>query len=888
MKFLKRILSVSLVVAMLLGNMTLFAEELPDITVTLDNTKLSFDVVPQIADGRTLVPMRTIFESFDMVVSWDENSKTVTAKSEGNEISLKAGDKTAYVNGEKKTLDCAAQIINGRTMVPLRFISEALGCKVNWNEDARSIKISSEMERKPLEIKSIKSIDDLETKELVDKNYATKWTHESPQSWLLFELAEVTTVGYAGVSWYQGKQRYADFEIQVSVDGENFETAFDGTAGYGETFLPYSLGNKQAKFIKFIGKGNDVNGINSVQEIRFYPPHKSGQMLINDQDMIGREREPVEITPELRAALDELEKLFEPDRVLTLIASLYDKEIGGFYGAASARDYPQFLPDIESTNAALSFMKTYGALEMDMLGEELTNKIVTWLQGLQNPDDGFFYLPQDKGLADINILNRSTNSAKTCLSRLGATALYPYPWDRGISQSATGQGTTYNSKQDVRIYIESLPWNQNPWKAGNDLSNQLIAINSAGAGYLDYAEELVIKLQNQETGFWGLGKSFETLSGALKVAYLFRSTGHPIPNSDKFMRSAVEVMMSDELADAATDIWNTWNLMNIARTLESPMDKETESYMEEMWPVLIRKTAERLLGFKGNDGGFMNQYGKSGGGAIPRTAQLEGESDMWGISGIYGNVLSAVYGCLGLDAPIFYTKEDGERFVRIMKGEESVDESEKIDAIESFDIDFGGFELKAEPEEPAAKLKPDLGSLTVAKDPFNYKNKILKFYTAPTTNTSYSVNGGTFDEIKYAKISFDLMLSSEDGKNGNMSYVTTLLGGMCYMNIKRTGAGGTISMMRQKTSGENAISLGTLAYDDWNHIEVEYYPYEENCIVIKINDKVVLETSQFTDVDTKERMTRSFDVLNFSFSGYKPVDDYAYLDNIKGSVEYAD
>ncbi len=95
-----------------------------------DNT----NVQPLISDGRTLVPVRFIAESFGADVDWNGDTKTVTVKNGGKEINLTLGSAEITVDGTKSALDVPAQSIEGRTMVPLRAIVEALGKEVFWDD----------------------------------------------------------------------------------------------------------------------------------------------------------------------------------------------------------------------------------------------------------------------------------------------------------------------------------------------------------------------------------------------------------------------------------------------------------------------------------------------------------------------------------------------------------------------------------------------------------------------------------------------------------------------------------------------------------------------------------------------------------------------------------
>jgi len=113
------------------------------IKVTVDGDRVQFDQLPVIENGRTLVPLRAIFEKFGAEIKWDDVTQTVTANRWGVEISLSIGSSEMHINDEVKTLDVPAQLIGGRTMVPVRAISEAFGCGVKWIEDTKTVVITS-------------------------------------------------------------------------------------------------------------------------------------------------------------------------------------------------------------------------------------------------------------------------------------------------------------------------------------------------------------------------------------------------------------------------------------------------------------------------------------------------------------------------------------------------------------------------------------------------------------------------------------------------------------------------------------------------------------------------------------------------------------------------
>ena len=112
-------------------------------SVFLDGHPLSFQTPPVIENGYSLVPMRTLFEAEGATISWDENTRTVTALKDGKVFTYHIGESYAYKNQERLELPVPGKIIDGYTMVPLRFISETLGNLVKWHDYSRSITISS-------------------------------------------------------------------------------------------------------------------------------------------------------------------------------------------------------------------------------------------------------------------------------------------------------------------------------------------------------------------------------------------------------------------------------------------------------------------------------------------------------------------------------------------------------------------------------------------------------------------------------------------------------------------------------------------------------------------------------------------------------------------------
>ncbi len=139
-----------------LNNVLVFS--LPEVPVnlifTVDKTNyvlnsfpFTMDSAPIIKDGRTLLPVRYVAEPMGANISWDNHTKKVTISLGPTVIELWVGKSVARVNGKDTLIDSQNSkvvpiIINGRTLLPLRFISETLGAKVLWNEKDRTISVN--------------------------------------------------------------------------------------------------------------------------------------------------------------------------------------------------------------------------------------------------------------------------------------------------------------------------------------------------------------------------------------------------------------------------------------------------------------------------------------------------------------------------------------------------------------------------------------------------------------------------------------------------------------------------------------------------------------------------------------------------------------------------
>lgn len=117
------------------------AMALDTVKIYVDGMAISTDVPARVANGRTMVSVRPIFEALNATVNWNEDTQTITAVRNDTKISLVLNNARMFVNGNAVALDTAAQSINGRTMVPLRAVSEAFGAITDWSTSESTVRI---------------------------------------------------------------------------------------------------------------------------------------------------------------------------------------------------------------------------------------------------------------------------------------------------------------------------------------------------------------------------------------------------------------------------------------------------------------------------------------------------------------------------------------------------------------------------------------------------------------------------------------------------------------------------------------------------------------------------------------------------------------------------
>ncbi|MCC8015793.1 MAG: copper amine oxidase N-terminal domain-containing protein [Eubacterium sp.] len=206
------------------------ADEYTEVSLYVDGQEVVTDQPAVIVDNRTMVPVRVITESIGCQVDWNEAAKTVTFTQNGVVAAMVVGETSASItegNAVREVeIESPAIIINSRTMVPVRFISELFGCEVDWNEKTKTVSIfAADYAESDADVSAEEITEESIAEEKTEvNNDANKETGETAYSSGTYYISAVNNVEYI-------------YEDMIFVDGElifeDFSNDADGKGSYG-------------------------------------------------------------------------------------------------------------------------------------------------------------------------------------------------------------------------------------------------------------------------------------------------------------------------------------------------------------------------------------------------------------------------------------------------------------------------------------------------------------------------------------------------------------------------------------------------------------------------------------------------------------------------------
>jgi hypothetical protein len=141
-KSIKNVFCVLLSATMLLGGVSAVYGGEKSISLQINGSEISAEVPPTVIDGRTMVPVRAIFEAVGANIDFNAETKTITAKKGDTTVKMTVGANAVTVNNKEVQLDAPVVIVNGRTLAPARFVAETFGYTVQWDSENKIVEIT--------------------------------------------------------------------------------------------------------------------------------------------------------------------------------------------------------------------------------------------------------------------------------------------------------------------------------------------------------------------------------------------------------------------------------------------------------------------------------------------------------------------------------------------------------------------------------------------------------------------------------------------------------------------------------------------------------------------------------------------------------------------------
>ena len=327
----------------------------------------------------------------------------------------------------------------------------------------------------------------------------------------------------------------------------------------------------------------------------------------------------------LYEAIESFYTLYE-DGLISWLAGLYDKNIGGFYYSNSAKQNERvefkgeeyaLLPDIESTHQAMGLLvtaKVFGS-HAD-LPEKMKSGIKRFATSLLDKENGFFYHPQwGKEMTDSHQPRRGRDLMWAVMIAKNLGFEYPYPTARErIAKENKSESVAVpdylKSEQAYRKYLDSFNWITDSYYAGNALAAQAPMI--VAAGLEDVTADYLYSIQDKSIGLWGEQRGYMAINTYLKISCLYDTMKRPIPGAEKAVISVLDCATTDETADTVCFPYNVWySLCNISKNFISYGGNKGKKEAQELSSHILKNATravvaskEKVSTFKKTDASF--------------------------------------------------------------------------------------------------------------------------------------------------------------------------------------------------------------------------------------------------------------------------------------------
>lgn len=383
-------------------------------------------------------------------------------------------------------------------------------------------------------------------------------------------------------------------------------------------------------------------------------------------------------------AVNEVRKIYSmfDERMLIWLAGLWEPEIGGFYYSNSARDHEGFLPDLESTYQAVSFIATQCGYVFDtddaitVIPERFAKKISDFAYNTQDEDGWFYHKQWGKNITQTR-RGRDAAAAWRLIEPLGRECKYV----RAVKRQATSEKEKalpdhLKSIEAFREWLDSKDISTKSYPFGNFINSTVSEIRQAGEEFVTTLIEWLNSRQYPENGLWEPEVSYDSVSGLMKLGLTYPGFGATLPYSEKSFESARLAIVSSEPVEYSCQFYNAWAALGatLVSMENEGCGEKAEEYrikLRENAAEMIRITGDKMALAKVDDGSFA-YFTSTSGKACPTSQMAHVALDNIREGDINGNgcstkgPLTHMFKAFGAEMPPMFCREDAEFLYELM------------------------------------------------------------------------------------------------------------------------------------------------------------------------------------------------------------------------------
>ncbi len=398
-----------------------------------------------------------------------------------------------------------------------------------------------------------------------------------------------------------------------------------------------------------------------------------------------------------KEATEELARLMDlyDERIYLWFAGLFDPEIGGFYYSRSARQTEGYLPDLESTAQALQHFEDSG-LTSDPSGEaaswiprSVEKKVVAFVKGLEDPEDGYFYHKQWGKSISENRRGRDLTWAIGILDRFGEKPPYPTALERISEESVYAKEPPehLSSLPKFREYLRSMDLGNASYRYGNIIQSQATQIRAAGE---EYVRELISYLEyNQKgNGLWQSEINYHGVNGLLKMIHTYGRLGKSLPRSEEALKSAIAVAASREEVSFCYEVYNPISainhlIKNIKATEGRARAEQLRELVVEHAQQIIGSARKKLVRFQKQDGVFSYFLDKTSSCSQGQPVAVEGsnEGDVNATVMATTEMINGICELFAIPRIPIFSRSDGAFFFSLLRSAEKIKKDPKAQKV---------------------------------------------------------------------------------------------------------------------------------------------------------------------------------------------------------------